>query len=517
MFGIEIAGLSNSLLFGMAANCSLFLYLVYMYFSKKAEIASFLESNRELADHERKNFLHKAKEEVARKRAELDIEIRKKRVDLQRDELRISMLSEELAKRERDLATVKDSLSSKEKELSRKLDRIDAEEIKLKKTLDQLVKRLEQTSNLSQVEAKRMLMDSLKDEVKLESQSWINKVTEEAKERAKEKSISILLTAMQKYAADQIGVNSCCTVALPEDMKGRIIGKEGRNIKSLEMATGMEFVIGDTPELITISGFNPIRREVAKKALLTLIRDGRVNPTRIEEIVAKCEEEINDEIDRIGHETVMELGFPGMAKELVTLIGKLNFRTSYSQNVLDHCKEVAHFAKIIAQELGLDGKIAARCGLLHDIGKAVTSEMDGPHAMLGADLAKKHGESDVVINAIAAHHEDVPASSVYAIITMIADSISASRVGARKETLTAYIKRIEQLEQIATSIDGVRKAYALQAGREIRIIVDEVVVDDEHLGVLARDVANKIQEQMAFPGQIKVSVIREKRAVEFAK
>jgi ribonuclease Y len=300
-------------------------------------------------------------------------------------------------------------------------------------------------------------------------------------------------------------------------MKGRIIGKEGRNIKALEMATGMEFVIGEAPEIITISGFNPIRREIARRTLERLIVDGRINPTRIEETVQQCEKEIEDMIQEYGKEVILEFNLQGVHPEMVTLLGKLHFRTSYSQNVLTHCKEVGLFARMIAEEMGLDGNIAMRAGLFHDIGKAVTAEVEGPHAKIGGDIAKRCGEDPIVVNAIAAHHEEVPFLSPYAIIVVIADTISASRPGARRETLTAYIKRLEKLEEIANSFEGIKKAYALQAGREVRIIVEEDRLDDEKTSLLARSIARKIEEEMNFPGQIKVNVIREKRSIEYAR
>jgi len=300
-------------------------------------------------------------------------------------------------------------------------------------------------------------------------------------------------------------------------MKGRIIGKEGRNIKSLEMATGMEFVIGDTPEIITISGFNPIRREVARRTLEKLIADGRINPTRIEETVSHVEKELDEIIQEYGKEVVLEFNLQGMHPELITLLGKLHFRTSFSQNVLMHCKEVALISRMIAQELGLNPDIALRGGLLHDIGKAVSAEVEGPHAIIGGDIAKRCGEDPRVVNAIAAHHEEVPFESIYAPIVVIADTISAVRPGARRETLAAYIKRLEKLEEIANSFEGVKKAYALQAGREVRIIVEEDRLTDEEASMMARDVAKRVEEEMNFPGQIKVNVIREKRAIEYAR
>jgi len=300
-------------------------------------------------------------------------------------------------------------------------------------------------------------------------------------------------------------------------MKGRIIGKEGRNIKALEMATRVEFIIGEAPEVITISGFNPVRREIARKALEQLIADGRINPTRIEDTVARCEKEIQEVVQEYGKQAVLACNLQGVHPEIITMLGKLHFRTSYSQNVLSHSKEVAEMARMIAQELGLDGSIALRAGLLHDIGKAVTSEVDGPHALVGSEAAKRCGENPIIVNAIAAHHDEAPCSSVYATILIIADTISASRPGARRETLTAYVKRLERLEEIAHTFDGVKKAYALQAGRELRIIVQENHLDDKQAHVLARNIAQKVENEMSFPGQIKVNVIREKRAIEYAR
>jgi len=323
---------------------------------------------------------------------------------------------------------------------------------------------------------------------------------------------------MQRHVADLVSPHSSGIVHLPSDeMKGRIIGKEGRNVKALEMATGMEFVIGDTPEVITISGFNPIRREVARRALERLIADGRINPTRIEEMVEQCEAELGEIIEDYGRQAVLEFNLQGVHPELITLLGKLHFRTSFSQNVLVHSKEVAQFCRMIAQELGVDGEIALRAGLLHDIGKAVSAEIEGPHAKIGADIAKRCGEDPIVVNAIASHHEDGAFKSIYDPIVVIADTISASRPGARRETLASYLKRLENLENIANSFDGVKKAYALQAGREVRVIVEEDSLNDEKAKTLAGEIAKKIEEEMSFPGQIKVNVIREKRVVEYAR
>jgi len=372
---------------------------------------------------------------------------------------------------------------------------------------------------MSREEARQVLVNALESDVRMTHEKWIQKVEDDTRQQAKERSIQIVVNAMQRYAAEQVAPNSSGVVHLPNDeMKGRIIGKEGRNIKSLEMATGMEFVIGETPEIITISGFNPIRREVARRSLEKLISDGRINPTRIEETVLQCEREIDEMIEEYGKNAIMKFNLQGVKPEITSMLGKLHFRTSFSQNVLLHSFEVALFARVIAEELGLPHpQIALRGGLLHDIGKALSAECEGPHAMLGAEVARRCGEDPLVINAIAAHHEEVPFASIYAPIVMIADSISASRPGARRETLSTYIKRLEKLETIAHMFEGVKKAYALQAGREVRIIVEEDNVNDEKAIILARDIATTIEKEMAFPGQIKVNVIREKRAIEYAR
>lgn len=488
-------------------------------YGKVKQIAQkILNEAKAKAEKERRETLANLKKELYKKRSEFDIEIKKEKVEQQRTQHKLQKKEDTLDQREILLDDLRKELQQKERELSRRLDALSSDEVKLKKLYDDLVNKLERVGGMSQEEAKQVLMEALEKDVKLEKQKWLAKVNEETKVLAKEKSIDVLTTTMQRYLPEQVTLHSSSVINLPsEDMKGRIIGKEGRNIKALEMATGMEFVIGETPEVITISGFNPIRREVAKQSLNKLIQDGRINPTRIEDVVSKCQEEIDTRRQEIGHQAVLEFGFRGVHLELIKLLGSLHFRTSFTQNNLIHSKEVAYFARTIAAELDLDQEIAARCGLFHDIGKSVSAEVEGPHAIVGADLAKKYGEDSIVVNAIASHHEEVPAKTIYGLITHIADAISASRPGARRETLTTYIKRLEQLEDIANQFEGVKKAYALQAGREIRVIVDEVLMDDGKTTMLARDIANKIESEVNFPGQIKVNVIREKRITEYAK
>ncbi len=468
---------------------------------------------------ERRESLIKLKDELYRRRTEAEAEIKKERADLERFQQKLTSRLETLEKKEIQADEVQRELQQKERNFLRLSDQLRLHEQRIKTLQDELVNKLEAVASMSREEARQVLLNTLESDVRMTQEKWTQKIEEEARSNAKERSINIVVNAMQRYVADQVAPNSSGVVQLPNDeMKGRIIGKEGRNIKALEMATGMEFVIGETPEIITISGFNPIRREVARRSLEKLIADGRINPTRIEETVAQCEREIDEMVEEYGKNAIMKFNLQGVKPEITSMLGKLHFRTSFSQNVLTHSFEVALFARIIAEELGLPHpQIALRGGLLHDIGKALSAECEGPHAMLGAEVARRCGEDSLVVNAIAAHHEEVPFASIYAPIVVIADTISASRPGARRETLSTYIKRLEKLETIAHMFEGVKKAYALQAGREVRIIVEENMVNDDKAVILARDIAATIEKEMAFPGQIKVNVIREKRAIEYAR
>jgi len=499
--------------------------LVLLYTQRKLKSASTMlreadkkwQNTKRDIDAERREASVKLKDEMYRKRKEFELELKRERLELDRLQNKLNTKYENLEKKEQNLDDIRREMQQKERDLLRIEDTVRINESKLKNLYNELITKLERISNMSREEAKQTLFDTLQKEVELANQKWVQKVEEEARQTAKNKSVDIVVTAMQRYTADQIAPHTSGIVHLPnEEMKGRIIGKEGRNIKSLEMATGMEFIIGDSPD-ITIAGFNPVRREIARRALERLVADGRINPTRIEETVALCEKEIESMIEEYGKETVLEFNLQGVHPEIVTLLGKLYFRTSFSQNVLSHCKEVGIFSRMIAEELGLDGQKALRAGLLHDIGKAVTAEVEGPHAEIGAEIAKRCKEDPAIVNAIAAHHEEVPFTSIYAPIVVIADTLSASRPGARRETLTAYIKRLEKLEEIANAFPGIKKAYALQAGRELRVIVEEEHLDDEKSQMLAREIARRVEEEMNFPGQIKINVIREKRAIEYAR
>ncbi len=472
---------------------------------------------RDIENEKKESFL-RIKDELYKKRKEFETDLRREKLEDDRLREKLNQKYEALGKKEQRLDDIRLELQNKERELLKTNDSIRSNELKVKNLYEELVVRLERLSNMSKEEAKQALAQLLEDDVRHTSEKWIQKVEQDAKDKAKERAADIVVTAMQRYTSDYVPAATSAAVHLPsEDMKGRVIGKEGRNIKSLEMATGMEFVIGDTPEVITISGFNPIRREIARRSLEALVNDGRINPTRIEEMVAKYEGEVDELIQEFGKNTILEFNLQGVHPEIVTLLGKLHFRTSFSQNVLQHSKEVGLFARLIAEELGLNGEIAMRAGLLHDIGKAVTAEIEGPHALIGADIAKRCGERDEVVNAIGAHHEEIIFKSIYAPIVVIADTISASRPGARRETFAAYVKKLEKLEEIANSFPGVKKAYALQAGREIRIIIEEDQLSDDQTISLAREIAKKIEAEMNFPGQIKVNVIREKRAIEYAR
>lgn len=499
--------------------------LIYSFRTRKEALSylqkcqqKFENSKREI-EQEKKEALIRLKDELHKKRLEFDVEIRREKSEIERLQLKINSRAEAIDKKDLTLEELRKELLQKERQLSRTLDQQRTNEQKIKQLYDDLINKLSAVSSMTKEEAQKNLLTTLEDEVRLSNQKYIQKVEDEARQFAKEKAINIVVNAMQRYTADQVAHHSSGIVHLPnEEMKGRIIGKEGRNIKALEVATGMEFVIGETPEVIMISGFNPIRREIAKRSLEKLILDGRINPTRIEETIQQCEREIEDIIQEYGKNAILELNLQGVKQEIISSLGKLHFRTSFSQNVLVHSMEVALFSRIIAQELGLPNPdIALRSGLFHDIGKAVSAEVEGSHALIGAEIAKRCGEDPFVVNAIAAHHEEEAFISPYSPIVVIADMVSASRPGARRETLSTYIKRLEKLEEICNGFTGVKKAYALQAGREVRVIVEEDQLNDDNASLLAREIAGKIEADMSFPGQIKVNVIREKRSVEFAK
>ncbi len=479
--------------------------------SAEQESKRILHDALKTAESKKREALLEAKEEVHRSRMELDREIKERRNEIQRQERRIIQKEETLDKKV-------EALEQKEEALNRKNKEVQAIQDKVNELQKQQLDELERISGLSIEDAKQYLIRNVEDEVKHELAILVKELEAKAKEEADKKARDIVVTAIQRCAADHVSETTVSVVPLPNDeMKGRIIGREGRNIRTLETLTGIDLIIDDTPEAVILSGFDPIRREVARITLEKLILDGRIHPARIEEMVEKAKKEVENTIRQEGDRAAFETGVNGLHPEMIRLLGKLRFRTSYGQNVLNHSIEVSTLAGIMASEIGADVMLAKRAGLLHDIGKAVDHEVEGSHVTIGADLAKKYKEGDDVINAIHSHHGDVEPTSLVAVLVQAADSISAARPGARRETLESYIKRIDKLEEIANSFPGVEKCYAIQAGREIRIIVKPEDVTDDEMVLKAREIVKQIESELEYPGQIKVNVIRETRAIEYAK
>ena len=480
-----------------------------LFLEKEAD--DLVEKAKREAEATKKEAILEAKEEVHRLRNDLDRDSRERRNEIQRLERRILQREESLDKKS-------DLLEKKEETINKRLQEIDQMEENVQQLYAKRREELERISNLTSEEAKEILLGEVRKEVSHDAALLIKEIESKAKEEADKKSREIITTAIQRCAADHVSESTVHVVALPNDeMKGRIIGREGRNIRTLETLTGVDLIIDDTPEAVILSSFDPIRREVARIALEKLIVDGRIHPARIEEMVERAKKDVENDIKEEGEQATLETGVHGLHPEIIRLLGRVKYRTSYGQNVLKHSIEVAYLASVMASELGLDVNLAKRAGLLHDIGKAIDQEQEGPHALIGGDFAKKYHESPLVVNAIAAHHGDVEMMSLEAVLVQAADAISAARPGARRETLEAYIKRLEKLEEIANSYEGVDKSYAIQAGREIRIMVKPEQLDDAGSIELARDLAKSVEEQLEYPGQIKINVIREIRAVDFAK
>lgn len=472
----------------------------------------------EEAERIKKQAEAEAREKDAARQAEFEAQTREKRRKLTELERRLLHKEEALERRYQNLERKERDLSLKERRLYTKEKELELLEQKINETLQKQTEELERIAGLTQEEAKNMLIRKIEDEAKLQAIQTIRRIEEETKERSKALAREIISNAIQRSAAEHVVETTVSVVDLPsDDMKGRIIGREGRNIRALEMATGVDIIVDDTPEAVILSSFDPLRRELARMAIEKLVADGRIHPARIEDIVEQVKVELEEKIKQEGENTLVELGIQNMHPELVKYLGKLKYRTSYGQNVLQHSKEVALLAALMAKELGADVNVALRAGLLHDIGKAVDKDYEGTHTELSVELAKKYGESEAVVQAIASHHRDIDFPSVEAVLVQAADTLSAARPGARRELLETYIQRLEKLEQIATSFEGVSKAFALQAGREIRIIVDAQKVSDDRAALIARDIAQKIKEELDYPGQIKVVVIREMRAVEYAR
>lgn len=466
----------------------------------------------------KKEAMLQAKDYLYQARADFEKESKDKRLELQGIEKRLVHKEENLDKKQ-DLVDKRENESVKrEKSLAQAELQVQEKEKKYTDLIEDQRKKLESISGISSEEAKQLLIADMESEARQDAAKIIKKIEDETREVADGKAKEIIATAIQRYAGEYVAERTTSVVHLPSDeMKGRIIGREGRNIRALEAATGVDFIIDDTPEAIIISGHNPVRREVARQSIGRLVADGRIHPARIEEVVAKVSQEIENSIKEAGEQATFDTGLHGIHPELVKLIGRLKYRTSYAQNVYAHSMEVAFICGVMAAELGINQKQAKRAGLLHDIGKAVDHEVEGSHAVIGAELAKKYGEHPRVVHAIMAHHEEEKPSTVLAFIVAAADALSAARPGARREMVETYIKRLEDLERISTSFKGVNKSYAIQAGREIRVLVEPTEINDEASLLLARDIARKIESEMTYPGQIKVTVVRETRAVEVAK
>ncbi|MEI7541954.1 MAG: ribonuclease Y [bacterium] len=477
-----------------------------------------IENAKKEAGSWKKEAELEVKDKMLKAQSEFDVKTREERREL-------GDLEKRLRQREENFDKKIETVDKKEKELTQKRTGLDDLEKKLKKNEEDLGllvgeqrQKLEAISGLSAENAKNELINSMLNEARHESLLQIKRIEEETKENADKKAREIIVTAIQRVAADHTSEVSVSVVPLPnEEMKGRIIGREGRNIKALESATGVDFIIDDTPEAVTISAFDPVRRETARLSLERLIQDGRIHPGRIEEIVTKTKLDMEQRLKEIGERTCMDVGIGTLHPELVKLLGKLHFRTSYGQNVLQHSIEMAYITAIIASELHLDPTLAKRAALLHDIGKAIDHEQEGSHVQLGVDAARKYGESEKIIHAIEAHHNDVEPKSIEAVLVQAADGISAARPGARRETLESYIKRLENLEKIASSFEGVQRVFAIQAGREVRIMVEPENMDDLKTYQLSKDIAKKVESELQYPGQIRITVIREVRAVEYAK
>ncbi len=483
----------------------------------EAEASRILEDSKRRAETLLKEVNLEVKDRLFKMKSEFDAETKETRSEIIRRERRLNQKEEHIERKIEQFDKREREIIRQEKFLAKREDQIDGREKRYNELIEEQKIQVEKISGLIAEQAKELLIRAMENEARYEAAKVIKRIENDAKEEADRKAKKIIATAIQRYAGDYVAERTVSVVPLPNDeMKGRIIGREGRNIRALESATGIDLIIDDTPEAVILSGFNPVRREVARISLTRLISDGRIHPARIEDIVKKVGQEVDLAVKEAGEQAAFDLEVHGIHSELIKYLGRLKFRTSYAQNVLQHSSEVGFLCGIMAAELGLNQKLARRIGLLHDIGKAVDHEVEGPHAVIGSKLAKKYNESPKIVHAIAAHHEDVLPESVYALLVQAADSLSGARPGARKELLENYIKRLEDLENIANSFRGVANTYAIQAGRELRVIVESEKISDEEATLMSRDIVKKIEESLTFPGQIRVTVIRETRAVEYA-
>ena len=477
-----------------------------------------VDKARKEAQAQKKELLIQGQDELFNQKKEMENEFREREREVKNRERKLDELNERLEEKQEKATEKERDLLKLEKELAHKERELTESETLLASRIEEQEQRLAEIAGLSCEEARARLMSEIEVKTRHESAKMIRQIETEARETADRKAKDILCTVMQRYAGDYVNEQTVTAVSLPsEDMKGRIIGREGRNIRAIEAATGVDLIIDDTPETVILSAFSPLRRQIAKMALERLIQDGRIHPARIEDVVQKCEHEMETHVRELGEQATFDAGVHGIHPEIVKLLGQLRYLTSFTQNVLQHSLEVSALCGMMAAELGMDVKRAKRAGLLHDIGKAVDHEVEGPHALIGADLARKYNESHEIVHAIAAHHEDQSPSTALAVLVQAADSLSGARPGARKELLENYVKRLQDLEGIATSFEGVSKAYAIQAGREIRVLVNPDHIDDDASYLLCKDIAKQIEEKMTYPGQIRVTVIRERRAVGYAK
>jgi len=510
------------LLSGLLLIAITVLVMKLLEWSRRAAVEKEMAAARAAAEAEAQKIIAQAeaqaKTEFINRREQFDKETERARKELREEERRVAKREdltdrklEALNTKERQLAAGEKALNEREKALADK-------DKHLNELIEQQKNELLKVANMTVEQAREAVISRTDKEMQRETAQLIERRLQEAHETSEAQSREILVSAIQRYAAEHTADRTVSTVAIPsDDMKGRVIGREGRNIRSFEKATGVDVIVDDTPGVVVVSAFDPIRREVARRALEKLIQDGRIHPTRIEEVVAAMEQQVNKEVHQYGKDATVEANVRGLHNKLVGLLGRLYYRTSYGQNVLRHSLEVAYLAQVIAEEVGLNGRLARRCGLLHDIGKAVDHEVEGGHPQIGADLCKRYGEKPEVINAVAAHHGEAEVTSLYTPIIMAADAISASRPGARRESLERYVQRLQQLEDIATSFEGVKQAYAIQAGREVRVIVDASSVDDRLSAKMAHDIARRVEDQMEYPGEVKVTLVREVRHVEYAR